>query len=122
MPNKSFIIFSKIKNTFRVNLVWNLLQNFHEDRLIIQGRSMYLVFFNILAYLFYTNGCCTNAMLRLLRGMRHLKNHLKLCKKEVNKFEAKIFFCSDFDGHLFQRKPKFAENKKTSRYTYPVTN
>ena len=41
-----------MKNKFRVNLVRNILQNFHEDKPIIQGRSMYLMFFDILAYLY----------------------------------------------------------------------
>ena len=42
--------FSKTKNIFRGNLVWNLLQNFHEDRLILQGRNTYLMLFDNLAY------------------------------------------------------------------------
>ena len=36
--------FFKKKNTFRYNRVWNLFLNFHEDGLIIQGRSIYLMF------------------------------------------------------------------------------
>ena len=39
MPNKSFIDLKK--NKIQGNLVWNIHQNFHEDRLIIQDRSMY---------------------------------------------------------------------------------
>ena len=49
MPNTSFIdFFFLVKNKFRGNLLWNLSQNFH-DRLIIQGRSMYFMFFDIMA-------------------------------------------------------------------------
>ena len=36
-----FFFVDKTINKFRGNLVWNLLQNFHEDKLIIQGRSIY---------------------------------------------------------------------------------
>jgi len=43
MPNKSLTDFF---------FKYNILQNFHEDRLIIQGRSMYLMFFEILVYLY----------------------------------------------------------------------
>ena len=46
------IIFFLNKNKFCGNLVWNLLQNFHEDRLLIQGRIIYLMFFDIFAYLY----------------------------------------------------------------------
>ena len=38
-------LFFKQKTHSRGNLVWNLLYNFHEHRLIILGRSMYLMFF-----------------------------------------------------------------------------
>ena len=38
--------------TLRGNLVWNLLQNLYEGRLIIQGRSIFFMFFDILAYLY----------------------------------------------------------------------
>ena len=54
-PNKPFIdffLYRKHKNSFRGNLVRKLIQNFHKDRLIIQGKSMYLMFFDILAYLY----------------------------------------------------------------------
>ena len=43
--------FISIKNTILANLVWKLLQSFHEDRLIIQGRSMHIMFFDIMAIL-----------------------------------------------------------------------
>ena len=38
-------------NTFLGNLLWNLLQNSHENKFIIQGSSMHFIFFNILAIL-----------------------------------------------------------------------
>ena len=44
MPNKSFIYFFKTKNTLRSNLIWNINQNFHKDRLNIRGSVMYLMF------------------------------------------------------------------------------
>ena len=49
MTNTPYIeFFFLTKNPFRFNLIWNLPQNFHEDRLIIQGRSMYFMFFDIM--------------------------------------------------------------------------
>ena len=48
MENAQYIIyrfFFQNKNTFRGNFVWNLPKNFHEDRIIIQCRSMYTMFF-----------------------------------------------------------------------------
>ena len=47
MPIKSFIDFFKQKIRSRVILFENLLRNFHKDKLIIQGRSMYLIFFSL---------------------------------------------------------------------------
>ena len=51
MHNKPIIDFFTKKN-IRGNLVWNPLKDFHEDKLIIQGRNMFLIFFDILAYLY----------------------------------------------------------------------
>ena len=50
--NYVYIFFSKAKNTFRGTLAWNLLQNFNDNKLIIQGRNMYIIFFDILAYIY----------------------------------------------------------------------
>ena len=63
--------FFKIKYTFRDNIVWNLVKNFHGKRLIIQGKSMLLTF-----WLIFTDGCRANAMLRPLRGMRRFNKTL----------------------------------------------
>ena len=43
--NKLWILF-KTKNAVLVNIPWN----FHKDRLMIQGRSMYLMLFDSFAY------------------------------------------------------------------------
>ena len=45
-PNKPFIdffLYRKHKNSFRGNLVRKLIQNFHKDRLIIQGSNFGLL-------------------------------------------------------------------------------
>ena len=50
--NNYRFFFIKSKDMFRSNLVWNILQNFLDDRLIIQGKSMCFMFiFHIQAIL-----------------------------------------------------------------------
>ena len=46
MPNKPLIIFFKAKNTFQGSLVWNLFQNFYEDRPIIQAGACIIFFWH----------------------------------------------------------------------------
>jgi len=71
---------------FQGNLVWNPLQNFHDDRPIIQGRNMNLdikirfIFIGhkcfLIFLLTYTDGCRANAMLRALRGIRQFDQNI----------------------------------------------
>ena len=97
-PCVSFF-FGNTKNTFQSNLVRNLLQNFHEDRYIIQGMRLHFTFFDLMALLLFTiyyllftilftsiylEGCCANTMWRPLRGMRRFTevNWIKI-RREV---------------------------------------
>ena len=50
----------------------------------------------------YTNGCCANAMIKLLREIRHLKNHVKLCKNSI--FFLQIFLNACKKKKIFRKK------------------
>ena len=56
----------------RIMHVWNLPQNFHQDRLIIQGRRRNLMFFFLQKCLYVRGFVSRYAMLRLLRGKRRM--------------------------------------------------
>ena len=85
MKNAQYTIYRLKNMQSGGNLVWNILQNFHEDRLIIQERSKYFMFFDIMTIL-----------IRMVVALTQCGSHLVGCRFLGRAISALLFGCRPF--------------------------